>query len=380
MNINYNNYFDELVNLRRDLHKIPEIAYSEFKTADYICTKLNEYGVSFERCFKTGVVALIGSGECIAFRMDMDGLFVTEQNDVSYKSIHDGLMHACGHDGHTAILLMTAKILKEYEKDLKVQVKLIFQPAEEGSGGALPMIDEGVLTNPTVSKIFSAHLWPTTPVGKVEYVPGVAFAGSMRYEVIVKGYGGHGAMPHTVKNSIIPSAHIIMGIEKIHQEENDSIVSLCAVSADGMFNVFPSDTSLKGTIRTVSESDLERILEKIKALLYQTETKFDIETEFLPDFEYPPCSNDQKTLEELITASKNAIGQNNVILGKITYGAEDFAYFSMNTKAAHIRIGTRNEQDEKTHYPLHNAKFEIDENALLIGVKIFVEIARFNAG
>ena len=378
--MNINHYFDELVALRRDLHKIPEIAYNECKTADYICSKLTEYGVSFERCFKTGVVALIGQGECIAFRMDLDGLFVTEQNNTAYKSVHEGLMHACGHDGHTAILLMTAKILKQYEQDLKMQVKLIFQPAEEGSGGALPMINEGVLQNPPVTKIFSAHLWPSVPAGKAEYVPGVAFAGSMRYEVIVKGYGGHGAMPQNVKNSIIPSAHIIMGIEKIHQEEQGSVVSLCAVKADGMFNVFPSDTSLKGTIRTTSDSDLERILDKIRALLKETESIFHIETEFIPDFEYPPCVNDPQTLEELVATAKKAIGEENVRLGEITYGAEDFAYFSMNTKAAHIRIGTRNEQDERTHYPLHNPKFEIDEAGLLVGVKIFIALCLPESG
>jgi amidohydrolase len=375
MNINYNKYFSELVDLRRDLHKIPEIAYNEYKTAQYVCQKLDEYGVSYERCFNTGVVALIGKGECVAFRMDMDGLFVTEQNDVSYKSIHDGLMHACGHDGHTAILLMTAKILKEFEQDLKVQVKLIFQPAEEGSGGAMPMIEEGVLKNPDVTRVFSTHLWPSTPVGKVEYVPKVAFAGTSRYTITVKGSGGHGAMPENVKNSIIPAANIILGVDKIHKEEKDAVVSLCAVSADGMFNVFPSDTVLKGTIRTISEQDLERILTKIKDLTEEISLKFDIEIIFFPEFEYPPCANDDKALEELVLASKKALGEENVILGEKTFGAEDFAYFSMNSKAAHIRIGSRNETDEKTHYPLHNAKFEIDESALLVGVKVFIQLA-----
>jgi amidohydrolase len=375
MNINYDKYFDELVALRRDLHKIPEIAYNEFKTSEYICQKLNEYGINYERCFNTGVVALIGSGECIAFRMDIDGLFVNEENDVSYKSIHNGLMHACGHDGHTAILLMTAKILKEYEKDLKVQVKLIFQPAEEGSGGALPMIQEGVLKNPDVNTVFSAHLWHTVPVGKVEYVPKIAFAGTSRYKIIVKGSGGHGAMPENVKNSIIPCAHLILGIEEIHKEEKDAVVSLCSVLADGMFNVFPSNTELKGTIRTISEQDLERILLKIKDLVKEIENKFNIEIVLAPEFEYPPCVNDDEALDELVAVSKRVLGEENVILGEKTFGAEDFAYFSINSKAAHIRIGIRNEKDQSTHYPLHNPKFNIDEKALLVGVKVFIGLA-----
>ena len=377
MDIKMKIYNDELIELRRELHKIPEIAYNEYKTCEFITKKLKEYNIDYEIVFKTGVVCIIGdvNKECIAFRMDMDGLFIKENNDVCYKSEIPGMMHACGHDGHVAILLMTAKILKQNEKELKKCVKLIFQPAEEGSGGAEHMIKEGVLSNPIVSAVYGCHLWPEVIVGKAEYVEKTAFAGSYRYLIRVIGKGGHGAMPEKVINSLLPASEIILELSKLHEREKESVVSACCVNTTGTFNTFTSDTEILGTIRTLSNEARDRILAGITKIIDSVKEKYNIEIEFIPTPEYPPCVNDDQTLENLVDKAKKAIGEENVTLGKVTYGAEDFAYYGLNCKTAHIRVGTKNPDDEATHYPLHNPNFNIDENSLAIAVKIFLELA-----
>ncbi len=377
--ISYEKYFDELVMLRREFHKIPEICYEEHKTAEKIEEVLKSYGITnVKRVFHTGVVCLIGdeSNECIALRMDTDALPVTEETGVSYQSEHTGMMHACGHDAHIAILLMTAKILKEHESDLKYCVKLIFQPGEEGDGGALPMIREGVLENPRVRKIFGAHVWPQVGVGKIEYLPDTAFAGCDRYEMKIHGKGGHGAIPESANSPLPALADCILGIEALGKEEADAVISACACNADGYYNVFPDDALLKGTIRTLCPEQRTRILEKLTVLAEEISKARNITVEFHPVEEYPPCQQDEGALTEYLFAAMKVFGDSypeHIDEGKRTFAAEDFSFFAQEIPAAHVRIGSNGGEDSA--YPLHHAKFQIDEQCLLTGVKLFCETA-----
>ncbi len=373
-NISYEQYTDELVSLRREFHKIPELCYNEEKTADKIEDFLVNCGITtVKRMFHTGVVCVIGDEqkECVALRMDTDALPVTEETGADYQSTHSGLMHACGHDAHIAILLMTAKILKEHENELKYCVKLIFQPGEEGDGGALPMIGEGVLQSPEVTKVFGAHVWPDTPVGMIEYLPETAFAGCDRYEISVKGKGGHGAMPKSANSPLPALADCILGIEALGKEEPDAVISPCACHTDGYYNVFPDDAKLLGTIRTLSTEQRTRIFEKLQKLTEDIAKKRGISVAFLPVEEYPPCLQNEMALSDYLVVAKKVVGEENVRMGEQTFAAEDFSFFAKEIPAAHLRIGSQSGAD--TAYPLHHAKFQIDEACLLIGVKLFCE-------
>lgn len=378
-NISYETYFEELVSLRRKFHKIPEICYKEYKTAEKIEEVLKSYGITtVKRMFHTGVVCTIGdeAKECIALRMDTDALPVAEETGAPYQSEHPGMMHACGHDAHIAILLMTAKILKEHESELKYCVKLIFQPGEEGDGGALPMIKEGVLENPKVSKIFGAHVWPELSVGNIEYLPDTAFAGCDRYEIKIHGKGGHGAMPDACNSPLPALADCILGIEALGKEEPDAVISSCACNANGYYNVFPDDALLQGTIRTLSSEQRTRILEKLQLLAEEVSKKRNITVEFLPVEEYPPCEQDEGALTEYLFAAMRVFGENypeHIDEGERTFTAEDFSFFAGQIPAAHVRIGSNG--GEESSYPLHHAKFQIDEQCLLLGVKLFCETA-----
>ena len=369
-------YEEEIIRLRRQFHKIPELCYGEEKTADAIEAILKSYGISrVKRVFRTGVVALLGdeTKECIAFRMDIDGLPVEEKNEVPYRSEHPGMMHACGHDAHIAILLMTAKLLKEQEDKLPCSVKLIFQPGEEGDGGALPMIEEGVLEHPPVSRIFGAHVWPGVPSGVLEYVNGASFAGCDRYDVKFYGAGGHGAMPEEAKPPILPMSEWILGLKQAEKEETNCVLSACACKADGYYNVFGDYAQIQGTIRTLSETQRTRVFETIKHLTETVQHKYGIPVEFLPVEEYPPFENHESALAEYIKSAIKTVGEENVRKGNPTFAAEDFCYFTKACPGAHIRIGCSNSPE--TSYPLHNPCFQIAEDCLLRGAELFCTLA-----
>lgn len=374
--MDFNRYDELVVELRRALHKIPEIATEEFKTSEFISDKLTEWGYSIKKMYGTGVVALIGDDTlpCIAFRADIDGLPIKEGNNVPYKSEHEGKMHACGHDGHTAVLLTLAKILKDNETKLRNCIKLIFQPAEEGSGGALPMIEEGVLEKPKVEKLFGFHLWPDVELGKIEYSFGASFAEAERYEIHIKGNGGHGAMPEGIKNCLQCGAEIIDGLKKIHESFDKTVVSACAFNSTGFHNIFADSAVIKGTIRTVIDGRVKEVEEEIKKVCKRAGENSGCEVTPVFVYEYPCLMNNEKALLEIAEASKTVVGEKNVYEAKGTYAAEDFAFFTKHCNAAHIKIGSHNPLMPETGYPLHNPKFNIDEESLKIAVRIFSKL------
>lgn len=366
--------YEELaVSFRRELHQIPEIAEKEYKTSKYIINKLESFGITdIKKFYKTGIAAVIGDykNPCIAFRADIDALPVKEETGLSFSSKHKGMMHACGHDGHTAVLLSLAKYLKDNEKNLQKCVKLIFQPAEEGNGGAESMIKEGVLKNPDVEKVFGFHLWPDIPVGKAEFSEGASFAEAQRYEIQIKGNGGHGAIPENVKKCLYAAAETIEKLKELNEKYEKTLVSACAINSTGYYNVFADEVVIKGTMRTLIGGTLAKAEADIKAFCESSPYGCELKPIFV--YEYPCAVNHENELLELVNSAKAVLGNENVSEGKCTYAAEDFGYFTKSVKGAHIKIGTANPTLPNTQNPLHNPKFDIDENALKFALKIFI--------
>ena len=371
----YQRYEDEAIRLRRMFHQIPELSYREEKTCEAILKTLESYGIcDAKRMFGTGVCVTLGDShkECIALRMDIDGLPVSEQNDLPYRSVHEGKMHACGHDFHIAILLTTAKILKEYEDCLPVSVKLIFQPGEEGDGGALPMIQEGVLQNPSVSRVFGAHVWPELSVGTLQWVEGASFAGCDRYELKFTGKGGHGALPQSAHSPLPALSEAIGKITALSNQFPHAVVSVCACQSDGFHNVFSETATLLGTIRTLQEEDRTAIFHALSQIAQEITRQTGTKTEFFPVEEYPPLYNHPDALRQLQQAAVHSVGEENVLEGVATYAAEDFSYFCREVPSAHLRIGCTKAGD--TPYPLHNPRFLPQEDCLMVGVRLFCNL------
>jgi len=373
----FKKYEELVISLRRELHKIPEIATEEFKTAQFIEDTLKSFGITnIKRLYNTGVVAVLGDikNHCIAFRADIDALPIKEETNLPFSSENNGMMHACGHDGHTAVLLALAKYLKDNEQLLTNCIKLIFQPAEEGSGGAEPMIKEGALENPGVEKIFGFHLWPGIEIGKAEYSSDASFAEAQRYEIHIKGNGGHGAIPDGIKNCLFASAEIIEKLKELNQKFEKTIVSACAINSTGYYNVFADEVTLKGTMRTLKEGTFSKIEDEINSFCKKNLYGCEITPAFY--YEYPCAKNHKNELNELTEASKKVLGHENVYESKPTYAAEDFGYYTQKTKGAHIKIGTSNRDLPLTLNPLHNPHFDIDENALIYALKIMIELTK----
>lgn len=369
---------DEVIAIRRHIHAHPELSFEEYETSKFVSNKLKEWNIPHETgIVKTGIVGLIEptntSNNCIALRADLDALPITEMNDVSYKSTNEGVMHACGHDVHTAMLLGTAKILNGLKDELKVAVKLIFQPGEEKlPGGASLMIAEKVLENPSVSEIYALHVFPELEAGKVGLRGGMYMASCDEIRMTVKGKGGHGAMPHQNIDPILISAHLITSLQQIVSRncppQIPCVLSFGKIEGLGATNVIPDEVKLEGTFRTMNETWRKAAHEKIKnqsEILVQSmggEIDVDIQVG------YPYLENDPELTSTAKQKAINLLGDDNVVDLPLRLTGEDFAYFSQKIPATFIRIGVKNEARDII-YPVHNKRFDIDEKAIEIGMQ-----------
>ncbi len=369
---------EEIIAIRRHIHQNPELSFQEHKTSIFIQEKLTEYGVSFENnIVDTGIVALITPNtpteKCIALRADMDALPIQEANDVSYKSLNEGIMHACGHDVHSAMLLGVAKALSQLKDKLTVSVKLIFQPGEEKlPGGASLMIKENVLENPTVSEIYALHVFPELEVGKIGLKSGMYMASCDEIRMTVKGKGGHGAMPHQNIDPILISSHLIIALQQIISRncppQIPSVLSFGRIEGLGATNVIPDEVKLEGTFRTMNEewrsTAHKRIREQSEQLVQSMGGTIDVDIQV----GYPYLENDPDLTEKARKKGISFLGEENVVDLPLRLTGEDFAYFSQKIPATFIRVGVRNEA-KGIVYPVHNKNFDIDENAILIGMQ-----------
>jgi amidohydrolase len=366
----------EIVSVRRQIHSNPELAFEEHKTAATIASVLDKYGIEYEKGIaKTGVVALIKGkpgGKTIALRADMDALPVKELNDVEYKSKSDGVMHACGHDVHTASLLGAAIILQKLRNEFSGTVKLIFQPSEEKyPGGAKVMIEEGVLENPKPDIIFGQHVYPDIEAGKVGMKSGNYMASTDEIFLTVKGRGGHGALPHKNIDPVLIASHIIIALQQIvsrnARPDLPTVISFGRVIADGQTNVIPDEVKIEGIMRTFDEEWRAEIKNKITKMAKGIAGSMGGECEVFIDQGYPVLINNDKVTEDARKYAIEYLGKENVLDLELRTTAEDFAYFTQKVPGCFYRLGVRNEQKGITSN-LHTATFDVDESSLETGM------------
>lgn len=363
------NYID----IRRNLHMNPELSWEEFDTSKLIASTLTDLSIdTYKNIAKTGVVGVLNEnsdGKCIVVRADMDALPLNEKNNVSYKSKKDGVMHACGHDVHVATVLMAADILSSQKEKINGTVKFVFQPAEETTGGALPMIDQGILENPKASACVGFHVRPELETGKIISSPGKIMASPDSFAIELSGKGGHCATPEQNDNLILALSKLINEISLISYP--DSVISVCTVNAGTVYNIMPSSVSLSGSFRTFEEESRNKIANDIKKCAENIAQEFKIKEDTLIEFLYPPLKNDEKLTEILQKSATNLLGENNVIKEfNPSYLGEDFAYFGQYLPSTYFFLGAKM-QNRTTS--LHSDEFDVDERCIEIGAKCIAQ-------
>lgn len=366
-------FYDEILQVRRHIHMHPELSNEEYKTSDYIASKLVEYNINYTKgVFNTGILAVIEGksteGPVIALRADIDALPVNEKNEVDYKSVYDGKMHACGHDAHTASVLGAARILNQLREYFHGTVKLIFQPAEEKiPGGACFMIEEGVLENPSVDKIFGQHVFPELEAGKVGFKTGMYMASTDEINIEITGKGGHAAMPDILTDPVLIASQIVVSLQQIVSRNANynipTVLSFGRFIADGTYNVIPDKVKLKGTFRTFSEEWREKAHRRINEIATSVAQGYGGSCEVFINKGYPYLENNE---ELTLKAKKNAehyLGKQNVVELKLRMTAEDFAYFSAAVPGCFYRLGTANTA-KGINANLHTPYFNIEEEVL----------------
>ncbi len=376
-------YFEEVLAIRRHLHANPELSFEEHNTASFIEAKLGEFGFQgVKRVAETGVTFTLegGSpGKTIALRADMDALPIREQNDVPYKSQNDGVMHACGHDVHTASLLGAAKILGKLKQELKGNIRFIFQPGEEKvPGGASILIKEGILKNPIPNTILGQHVMPLLPAGKIGFRSGMYMASADEIYFTVKGKGGHAAMPESGVDPIVITSHIIVALQQIVSRKaspkTPSVLSFGDIHGDGATNVIPDFVKVKGTFRTYNEEWRANAHELMTKMATGMAESMGATCEFEVRKGYPFLVNEPVYTERTRKAAEAYMGESNVVDLDLWLAAEDFAYYSQEVDACFYRLGTANEAKGITS-GVHTPTFNIDESALKDGMGLMAWLA-----
>ena len=375
-------YLQHLINLRETIHMYPEDGFSEFTTSKIIIEELEKLGIKVQKnVAKTGVVGLIEGkypGKTVLLRADMDALKIQEQADVEYKSKIDGMMHACGHDGHVAGLLGAAMILNELKDNLHGNVKLVFQPAEERDGGALPMIEEGVLENPKVDAAFAAHLWGYLNEGEVHLKEGPMMASPDIFNIKVIGKGGHGAVPQESIDPIVITCQIVNSLQTIVSRKInplDPVVITCGrIQGGDCHNVIPNEVELEGTIRTFNEETRNWVPKVMEDLIRGITTSQGAAYEFKYEPKYPALINDKYMTSFAKESLKKVVGEENVFdLKEPNMGGEDFAYFAQKVPSAFIFVGIANNKSEPVIH--HNPYFKWDSKNVGILAQSLSQIA-----
>ena len=366
-------YFDEVVAIRRHLHQHPELSFCERNTAELVKKCLASKNIEFQsEIAGTGVVATIKgkpSNKTVALRADMDALPIHETTDLPYRSVNDGVMHACGHDAHTAMLLGTAFILNDLRDKFSGTIKLIFQSGEEKlPGGASLMIKEGVLDD--VDLIIGQHVYPDLPCGEVGFHAGSYMASSDEVNITVKGRGGHAAKPAERENSLLAAAKIVSELSKLYPEKGgDVLLAFGSFVADGTYNVIPSEVKLKGTMRTFDEEKRNALKDNILKVAKEVASEFGCDAEVFIEQGYPSLKNDEKLTSKSVAFAKELLGDSKVKDLPQLMTAEDFAWYSQKVPACFYRLGTSNSSkgiDSKQH----TATFNIDEESMKIGMEM----------
>jgi amidohydrolase len=366
---------------RRDFHMYPELGFEEQRTASRIVEALRAAGIDEIQTgvAKTGVVALIRGrfpGKTVLLRADIDALPVTELNDVPYRSRHDGKMHACGHDAHAAMLLATAKILHSRRADFDGIVKLVFQPAEEGPGGALPMIEEGVLLNPKVDAALGLHVWNLLEVGQVGVRSGPVMANTDEFTLTLRGRGGHGAMPHLSVDAITVAGQVISALQNVVARQvsplESAVVTIGTIHGGERHNIIAHEVTMTGTVRTFNPEVGEAVPGMIERIVRGVTTGLGADYQLEYHRVYPATINDPTVSDIVRHAASKTVGLENVVEAEASMGGEDMAYFLQKVPGCYFFVGSANAAKGLTN-PHHHPAFDIDEEALPIGVQVMVQ-------
>lgn len=377
----------DMIALRRDLHEHPELAFEEVRTSGIVAQRLRTLGLEVQtNVAKTGVVGLLrGAGKhgaqgmkTIAIRADMDALPIHELNEIDYRSTIDGKMHACGHDGHTSIALAVADILSKRRGELPGNVKFIFQPAEEVVGGAEPMVKEGAMEG--VDGVIGLHLISDYPIGRVGVRPGTVFASADRFVLTVRGKGGHAAMPELSVDPIVVSAYIITALQTLISRETSpfspAVITIGVVKAGTAFNIIPETAELHGTMRAFSKEHREKLIRRIGEVGHGIASSMGATCDIRIFDGCPPCTNDSAMTEVVQKVAVESVGGDKVDEGEVvlTTGSDDMAYFLRAVPGCYFIVGAKN--DEKgANYPHHHPRFNVDEDAMPIGVEVLARAA-----
>lgn len=376
--------FEDVKAIRAHLHQHPELSFQEENTSLYIQQTLKKLGIPFQAGWvKTGIVATLQgknpSKKTIALRADIDALPIQEANEVTYKSKNEGVMHACGHDVHTACLLGAAAILQQLSNEWEGTIQLIFQPGEEKlPGGASLMIKEGVLKNPTVEVIVGQHVFPEMEVGNVGFRAGQYMASTDEIYITVQGKGGHAALPHTYNNPLLIASELLLALDAAfttqRPSDRPSVLAFGKIEGKGATNVIPNEVKIEGTLRTMSETwrkDAHNLLAEItKKISKNTHSVITVDVHH----GYPVLENHGATTQLCEQAAKNYLGENKVHTLDIRMTAEDFAFYSQEVPACFYRLGTGNTSKNITS-SVHTPTFDIDEDALKIGSGLMAYLA-----
>ena len=370
---------EQVVKTRRDLHRIPEVAFTEEKTSAYVADYLKREGLSVVTgVARTGVVGLLETdrpGPTLLIRADMDALPITEATGLPFASRHPGIMHACGHDGHTAMALVTATVMNALKDRINGTIKFVFQPAEEGPGGAMPMIEAGVMDNPQVDFALGCHIWPGIPEGTIGIRTGVLMASMFRFDITIRGKGGHGAMPHLCVDALETGCQVVGALQRIVSRQMDplspSVITVGKFEAGTAFNVIPETAVLCGTARTFDKKTWERWPDIIETVVKGVCQSMGAGYQMSHEQGYPPTVNDSGMAERMKRIAGQVVGDERVVVPEKTLGGEDMAFFLERVPGCFFCLGAGND----AYAGIHNPRFGFNEAILLTGVETYCRAA-----
>ena len=364
------------IDLRRELHKWTEIGNQEYKTIERIEAELDKMGIESEKILRTGIVACLGdmAAECIALRADIDGLPIEEKTDLPFRSVHEGYMHACGHDVHTSVLLGTAKLLSNIKRLINKQVKFIFQPAEETTGGAKRMIETGCLKQPDVSSIYGLHVKPEIEAGKIGIKYGRVHASSVTFHIVIKGVASHGAIPDCGVDALLVACQVVNSLQSIVSRSvsplDSAVVTVGSINSGKAANIISDYAKIEGTLRSFSEKTKNLLKSKLESIAINTAKAFGAyaEVEFIEGYE--ALINHDENVDKVKNVAKLILGENNVIeIESPTMGVEDFSYYLNKVPGAFFFLGSG--FPDRYNPPLHSANFNINEECIRTGIMLF---------
>ncbi len=367
-----------IIDWRRDFHQYPELSFKEHRTGDVIADELRSMGLEPKvNVGKTGVTADLkfGDGPTIGLRADMDALPIQETSGLSFSSKNDGVMHACGHDGHMAMLLGAAKVLTQKDDEYNGTVRFIFQPAEEGEGGARYMIEDGCLKG--VDEIYGIHVWNYQPVGEVGVKDGPVLAAADMFDIKIKGIGGHGAAPQGTVDCVVVASHLVQALQTIVSRNTNplesTVISIGKINGGHNFNIIADEVSLSGTARAYTEANRSLIKTRMKEIIHGIEKTYNAQITFDYKDGYPPTINHTEPAKKVLKAAKKVVGTK-AGMPYLSMGGEDFAYYLKEKPGCFFFVGSAPNEKELFETPHHCSHFTMDERALLVGPSIYLNL------